>query len=89
VRVALLQMLAAERRAKLHADKLIPLAELSLQSSQAAYQNDRIDFYSVLDAARMVRDHHLNHERYLVEYEKRLADLELAVGQDLPREVSP
>jgi outer membrane protein TolC len=89
VRIALLQMQAAARHAKLHADKLIPLAELSLQSAQAAYQNDRIDFYSVLDAARMVRDHHLNHERYLVEYEKRLADLELAIGQDLPREVSP
>ena len=89
VRVALLQMQAAERHARLHANKLIPLAELTLQSAQAAYQNDRIDFYSVLDAARMVSDHHLNHERYLVEYEKRLADLELAIGQDLPREVSP
>jgi outer membrane protein TolC len=90
VHVALLQMLAAQRHEKLHAEKLIPLAELSLQSAQAAYQNDRIDFFSVLDAARMVRDHHLNHERYLVEYEKRLADLELAIGGDLPRqEVSP
>jgi len=89
VHLALLQMQAAERHIKLHADKLIPLAELSLQSARAAYQNDRIDFYSVLDAARMVRDHHLDHERYLVEYEKRLADLELAIGQDLPREVLP
>jgi outer membrane protein TolC len=89
VRVALLQMDAAQRHERLHAQKLIPLAELSLQSAQAAYQNDRIDFFSVLDAARMVREHHLNHERYLVEYEKRLADLELAIGQDLPREVSP
>jgi outer membrane protein, heavy metal efflux system len=89
VRVALLQMEAAKRHEKLHAGKLIPLAELSLQSALAAYQNDRIDFFSVLDAARMVREHHLNHERYVVEYEKRLADLELAIGQDLPREVSP
>jgi hypothetical protein len=37
----------------------------------------------------MVRDHHLNHERYLVEYAKRLAELELAVGQDVTAEVTP
>jgi outer membrane protein TolC len=86
IQTALLQIEAADRHARLHADKLIPLAELSLQSAEAAYQNDRITFFEVLDAARMVRDHHLNHERYLIEYERRLADLELAIGQDLSRE---
>jgi outer membrane protein TolC len=89
VRSALLHMDAALRHERLHSEKLIPLAELSLQSAQAAYQNDRIDFFSVLDAARMVRDHHLNHERYLIEYQKRLAELELAVGQDFPSEATP
>lgn len=89
VRSALLQMDAALRHERLHSQKLIPLSELSLQSTQAAYQNDRIDFFSVLDAARMLRDHHLNHERYLIEYQKRLAELELAVGQDFPSEATP
>lgn len=89
VRTALLRLEAADRHARLHAEKLIPVADVMLKSAEAAYQNNRIDLLSVLDAARMVRDHHLNHERYLVEYEKRLADLELAIGQDLPREVSP
>ncbi|HWE29700.1 MAG TPA: TolC family protein [Polyangia bacterium] len=89
VHTALLQIDAALRHERLHSEKLIPLSELSLQSAQSAYENDRIDFFSVLDAARMVRDHHLNHERYLVEYGKRLAELELAVGQDLAEEVTP
>jgi outer membrane protein TolC len=84
VRTALLLIETAERHARLHAEKLIPLAELSLRAAQAAYQNDRIEFSAVLDAARMVRDHHLNHERYSIEYQRRLADLELAVGADLP-----
>jgi outer membrane protein TolC len=84
VRTALLLMETAERHARLHADKLIPLAELSLESAQAAYQNDRLSLLAVLDAARMVRDHHLNHERYLVEYQRRRADLEQAIGEDLP-----
>ena len=81
--------LDALRHERLHSEKLIPLSELSLQSALAAYQSDRIDFFSVLDAARMVRDHHLNHERYLIEYQKRLADLELAVGEDFPSEATP
>jgi outer membrane protein TolC len=89
VHTALLQIDAALRHERLHSEKLIPLSELSLQSAQSAYQNDRIDFFSVLDAARMVRDHHLNHERYLVEYGKRLVELELAIGQDLTGEVTP
>jgi outer membrane protein TolC len=89
VRTALLQIDAALRHERLHSEKLIPLSEVALQSAQSAYQNDRIDFFSVLDAARMVRDHHLNHERYVVEYGKRLAELELAVGQDLTAEVTP
>jgi len=79
-------MESAARHERLHSEKLIPLAEFTLQSAQAAYQNDRIDFFSVLDAARMVRDHHLNHEVYFIEYQRRLADLELAVGHDFPRE---
>lgn len=89
VRTALLQIDAALRHERLHSEKLIPLSELSLQSALAAYQNDRIDFFSVLDAARMVRDHHLNHERYLIDYHKRLAELELAVGRDLAAEATP
>ena len=52
------------------------------------YQNNRIDLLSVLEAARMVRDHHFNHVRYLIEYQRRLADLERLIGIDLG-EVSP
>lgn len=88
VRTAIFQIDTADRHARLHADKLIPLAELSLQSAEAAYQNNRIDLFAVLDAAKMVRDHHLNHARYLIEYQRRIADLEQALGEDLPREVA-
>jgi outer membrane protein TolC len=83
VRAALLEIDAARRHEKLHAQKLIPLSELSLQSAQTAYQNDRADFLAVLDAARMLRDHHLAHARYLVEAHKRFADLEQAVGMEV------
>jgi outer membrane protein TolC len=77
---ALLQLEAAARHVRLHSEKLIPLSELTLQSAQASYQAGRVPFTTVIEAARMVRDHHLDHVKYLVEYERRLADLEQAVG---------
>ncbi len=83
VRQALLGLDVAARHVRLHAEKLIPLAELTLQSTLAAYQTGRVDFTTVLQAARMVRDHHLDHQKYFAEYERRRADLEQAIGGDL------
>ena len=80
VRSALIQLTVAERHVHLHGEKLVPLADLTLESAEVAYQAGRADFLSVLDAARMVRDHHLNHVKFLVEYRRRLADLEQVAG---------
>jgi len=83
VRTLVLQVEVADRHARLHANKLIPVADLALKSAETAYQNDRIDLLTVLDAARMVRDHHLNHLKYLVEHQRRLTELERVLGVDL------
>jgi cobalt-zinc-cadmium efflux system outer membrane protein len=80
VHTALLQLDMAARHVRLHAEKLVPLADLTIDSAEAAYRAGRGDFPSVLEAARMVRDHHENHIKYLVEYRRRLADLEQVVG---------
>ncbi len=83
LKTALLEIEAAKRHAKLHAEKIIPLAELSLQSASAAYQNGQSELFAVLNAARMVREHHLEHERYLIEQQRWRVELELALGEDL------
>jgi outer membrane protein TolC len=83
VRQALIGLEVAARHVRLHADRLIPLAELTLASTLAAYQTGRVDFTTVLQAARAVRDHHLDHQKYLAEWERRRADLEQAIGGDL------
>lgn len=83
VETAVLQLEAAAQHVKLHAEKLIPLADLTLQSAEAAYQSGKVPFITVLEAARAVRTHHLDHIKYLVEYERRLADLEEITGEDL------
>ena len=86
IREALLSLDAAARHVRLHAEKLIPLAELTLDSAIAAWESGRIDFTAVLEAARMVRDHHLEHVRFLVEFQRGLADLEQATGVDVETE---
>jgi outer membrane protein TolC len=80
VRTVLLELDSAARHVRLHADRLVPLSELTLQSSLASYEAGRVDFPSVLEAARAVREHHRDHIKYLVEYERRLAELEQLVG---------
>ena len=83
IRSALAQLEAASRHVRLHRDKLVPLAELTLQSALASYEADRVDFPALLEAARAVREHHQDHFRFLAEYQRRLADLEEATGADL------
>jgi outer membrane protein TolC len=86
VRTALLQIESARRHVVLHVDKMIPLAELALESAQAAYAADRTPFSTLLEAARAIRMHHSDHYRFAVDLERRVADLELAVGEELPRD---
>ena len=80
VRTVLLELDSAARHVRLHADKMVPLSELTLQSALASYEAGRVDFPAVLEAARAVREHHTDHIKYLVEYERRLAELEQLVG---------
>jgi outer membrane protein TolC len=83
LRTALLELQAAARHVRFHHEKMIPLAELTLASAQSSYQTGRVPFMTVIEAARMVRDHHLSHLKFQIEFEKRLADLEQIVGEDV------
>lgn len=80
VRTLLLELDSAARHVRLHADKMVPLSELTLQSALASYEAGRVEFLAVLEAARAVRQHHTDHIKYLVEYERRLAELEQLAG---------
>lgn len=83
VRSAVAGLQAASAHVRLHADKLVPLADLTLRSAETAYASGRGSFQAVLDAARMVRAHHLDHLRYLVEYQRQLTELYRLTGHDL------
>lgn len=63
----------------------IPQAEQSLAAARIAYQTGAIDFLSLLDSMRAVEQVHLEHITAAANCEKAWAEVERAVGQELPR----
>lgn len=74
-------------RVVLYRDNLIPQAEQSLFSSQAAYRTNQIDFLDLIDAERVWFQVRLTHRRLLSDVWIALADLESAIGSKFPATV--
>src|SRR5437867_3014731 len=80
-----LQRNAIERQPELQRARLeIERAEAELAVSRRAYQTDRVDFQALIDNERMLLDARLDYFRALSDFNQALADLERAVGGDLP-----
>ena len=65
----------------------IPQAEQALRASQTGYETGRVDFLSLIDSVRAIESVHLEHYRAEADFEKAYADLERAVGSDVPRDI--
>lgn len=76
----------ARKTLELYETGILPQAEMSLESAQAAYVNDTRDFLSLLDSERSLLKFRLEYARAQADYEKSIAELEVVVGIDLPRE---
>ena len=63
----------------------IPQAEQALQASQIGYQTGTLDFLSLIDSIRAIEQVHLEHLTAAANFERAWAELERAVGQELPR----
>ncbi|MBI2882497.1 MAG: TolC family protein [Candidatus Methylomirabilis oxyfera] len=79
----LLKSNAARKSVTLYRTGLLPQAELSLKSAEAAYETGRLEFTGLLEAERALREVRLGYYRALVTLEQSLADLERAVGRDI------
>jgi outer membrane protein, heavy metal efflux system len=73
---------ARQVEALAHADYL-PQAELAFQSALAGYENGRVDFATLLDAQRQIRNAKLNVIKAQADQQARLADIERLIGEDL------
>jgi cobalt-zinc-cadmium efflux system outer membrane protein len=83
VRENLAKAEAAGKSVSIYRDGLLPQAEQAFQSTVAAYQTGTVNFATLLDAQRTVRDVRLGYYKAIVEYEQSMADLERAVGKKL------
>jgi len=83
VRENLAKAEAAGKSVSIYRDGLLPQAEQAFQSTLAAYQTGTVNFATLSDAQRTIRDVRLGYYKALVEYEQSMADLERAVGKKL------
>lgn len=74
---------AARRTETLVRTQLLPQSELSLQSANAAYENGKVDFATLLDAQRQILKARQDLLKSQVEAQMRLADIERILGEDL------
>lgn len=61
---------------------IIPQAEESLESSMGGYQNDRVDFLSLLDSELTLFQFQLDYHRFVADYHKAMAEIEALIGTE-------
>ena len=74
---------AAQRSATLASSSLQPQAELSFNSALAGYENGKLDFATLLDAQRQIRQARQNQIKAQYEAQMRLAEIEKLIGEEL------
>jgi outer membrane protein, heavy metal efflux system len=87
VKQALVEAQTALEQRNLFLHTHIPQAEQALQASQIGYQTGTLDFLSLIDSVRAIELIHLEHLMAATNFERAWAELERAVGQELPRTV--
>lgn len=80
IRQAQIEVEAGERRVKLYRDTLLPQAEASFKASTAAYQNNRAEFMSLIDAQNLLLDIQTAYYKASAAIDAGMAQLERAVG---------
>jgi outer membrane protein, heavy metal efflux system len=85
VKSALVRAQTAVELVNLFSQTHIPQSEQALASSRIGYQTGKVDFLSLIDSLRSVEQVHLEHLAAAADFEKAYAELEQAVGQELPR----
>lgn len=60
---------------------ILPQAEQSLKSAEAAYQVDKVDFLTLLNNQMTLYNYEVEYYRVLTDYQKSLADLEVILGE--------
>ena len=74
---------AARRTEMAITNSLLPQAEITFNAALASYQNGKVDFATLLDSQRQIRQAKQNQLKVQTEQQSRLADIERIVGEEL------
>ncbi len=74
---------AARRTENLLTGSLIPQSELTFQAALAGYETGKVDFATLLDAQRQIRQAKQNQFKAQVDAQVRLAEIERLLGEEL------
>ena len=74
---------AARRSEMLTTTSLLPQAELTFNSALAAYENGKVDFATLLEAQKQIRQAKQNQLKAQTEAQLRLAEIEKILGEEL------
>ncbi len=80
---ALANLDAARTNEQITHGRLLPQAELTFSAALAGYENGKVDFATLLDAQRQIRNARLSLLRAQASQQLRLADIERLLGEDL------
>ena len=81
---SLAKVRAGKRSVELYREGLLSQADLSFKAAMAAYQTGRVEFVNLLEAQRALREARMGYFKTLAALTQNLADLERAVGKELP-----
>ncbi len=74
---------AARRTETLAATSLLPQSELTFKAALAGYETGKVDFATLLDAQRQIRQARQNRIKAQADAQMRLAEIERILGEDL------
>jgi len=83
VKDLLVKLDAAEKLMVMYRTTIIPQAQQTLDSARLNYQNGKVEFLTLLDAERALKDFQLEFYRALTAFAQRMAELERAIGKEL------
>ncbi len=81
---SLAKVRAGKRSVELYREGLLSQADLSFKAAMAAYQTGRVEFVNLLEAQRALREARMGYFKTLAALTQNLAELERAVGKELP-----
>lgn len=74
---------AARGTEQITRDRLLPQSELTFKAALAGYETGKVDFATLLDAQRQIRNARLSLLRAQAGQQQRLAEIERLIGEDL------